>query len=160
MDKAFFHYIFFLTILCISPYLSFAQIGDNVKLEDFLLELQNTYSIGITYKKELIVGRYMPNDFKAKGSVKKILTDALKIHNLKLNEVDSRNFFITAGKKYKPLKTKEPPVLGLISGIIRDETGEELQGVHERGQYRPAQRQRLQQRLAPVACRNPRDNAG
>jgi outer membrane cobalamin receptor len=112
------------------PYLSFAQIGDKVKLGDFLLDIQSTYGISVACKKELIAGRYMPKGFKAKGSVKKILTDALKTHHLELNEIDDRNFYVTKGKKYKPIPTKEPPVLGLISGVIRDETGEELQGVH------------------------------
>ena len=131
MGKAFFHYMFLLAALILMlPSLSFAQIGDNVMLGKFLLDIQGTYSISVSYEKELLEGRYMPKGFKAKGSVKKILTDALKVHNLDLNEIDDRNFYITAGKKYKPLPSKEAPILGLISGIIRDETGEGLQGVH------------------------------
>lgn len=131
MNKFSLHHIFLLaTLILMLPALSFAQIGDDVKLEDFLLDMQVTYSISITSDQELIAGRYMPKGFKVKGAVKKILTDALKIHDLELHEISDRSFYITAGKKYKPLTSKEPPVLGLISGMVRDETGEGLQGVH------------------------------
>ena len=129
MNKVFFHYILLLTTL-ILPCLGFAQTGDNVTVEEFLLDIQSTYNISVTCDKDLIAGRYMPENFKAKGRVEKILADALKIHNLELKKLDDRNFYIKKGKRYKSLPMKEPPVLGLISGIIRDETGEVLQGVH------------------------------
>ena len=74
MGKAFFHYMFLLAALILMlPSLSFAQIGDNVMLGKFLLDIQGTYSISVSYEKELLEGRYMPKGFKAKGSVKKNL---------------------------------------------------------------------------------------
>lgn len=129
MNRVFFHYILLLTASTL-PYLGFTQTGDNVRVEDFLLEIQSTYNISVTCDKDLIDGRYMPKNFKARGRVEKILTDALKIHNLDLYKIDERNFYVKKGKRYKPLQTIESSVLGLISGTIRDETGEVLQGVH------------------------------
>jgi outer membrane receptor protein involved in Fe transport len=116
--------------LALLPYLSFAQTGDDIRVEDFLFEMQKTYNISIICEKELIDGRFMPKNFKAKGRVEKILVEALEIHHLELKKIDDRNFVVKKGEKYQPLLSKKESITGTLTGIVKDETGAPLQGVH------------------------------
>lgn len=121
--------LYSVSLFLLLPYLSFAQTGEDVSLEEFLFEIQQTYHISIICDHELLAGRKMPRDFDEKGKLEKILKEALKVHELELNKIDERNYFIVKGKKYEPL-AKPEVVEGTITGRIKDETGEPLQGVH------------------------------